>query len=155
MKVSPINNKSINFGAKIEYNSFVEKGFDLAKKSTDSARMKDLNFSKEFIDSVSTILNDGKKKTVEFNRPGCPEILVGKQGIIRNPQEGYESVYMINSYAASLENKPEKSGLDKKMDELKKRIEYTSVLLEELKADYAKCLREKLEYLQETIKKNI
>ena len=141
MNINPINSKSINFGAKIKYNSFFEKGFELAKQSTRAPRMKDLDYSQKFVDSVSSILNDGSKKTLEFN----PE--KHNPGILS--QEGYESISLINKYAENL--KPG-NNQNKELKELKEMVESASKTLEELKSQYAQSLRKYLEYLQNMIK---
>lgn len=152
MKIQPINNTT--FGTKIDYNKTVKAGFELAQKSANSPRKKDLDFAKTFTDDIRTILENKNQDTVSFKLPKpfgvFTEIIDGEQQIIDMPNEGYKCTVKAHNIAS----KTDKKATNKTIETLKSQLEGTMALVEELKEKYSKALIEELDNLENQIKKS-
>ncbi len=151
MKIQPINNTTFN--SKINYNKTVKAGFELAQKSANSPRKKDLDFAKTFTDDIRTILENKNQDTVSFNLPKpfgvFTEIVDGEQKNIDIPNEGYKCTVKAHKIASETDKKT-----NKYIDTLKSQLEGTMALVEELKEKYSKALIEELNDLENQIKKS-
>lgn len=141
MKIQSINN--MTFNSKINYNKTIKAGFDLAQKSTNSPRKKDLDFAKNFADNIRTILENKNQDTIIINE---------EKKVLNDyiPNEGYKCSVEINKIASNTDKKT----TNKYIDTLKSQLEGTMALVEELKEKYSKALIEELDNLENQIKKS-
>ena len=141
MKIQPINNTTFN--SKINYNKTVKAGFELAQKSANSPRKKDLDFAKTFTDDMRTILENKNQDIIMINE---------EKKILNNyiSNEGYQCSVEINKIASNTDKKT----TNKYINSLKSQLEGAMALVEELKEKYSKALIEELDDLENQIKKS-
>lgn len=152
MRIQPINNET-NFGTKVKYNNAIEKGFELARGNKSGNTLKDLNFAKDFIDNVKTILNDGSKDCVEFVAKNSSDVYTrtekGEQKFFEGTysNEGYNVVQALKKYSEGKKNKKTSA-----IDELKSQLDGAIELVEILKVKYSEVIDNELDRLQQRIK---
>lgn len=158
MKINPINNiNNQAFGAKIKYNKTMQKGFELAKSTADSGRKKDLDFSKNFVDNIKTILESSSTDTVSFEAKAplgiFTEIENGQKIVLKDyiPNEGGKCALAINKYASMLDNK---QNTKTPLDVIKSKLEDAISLVDDLKDQYRNALKQELDSLENQIKKS-
>lgn len=151
MKINAINNT--NFGSKIGYNKTMQKGFELAKNSTDSLLMKDLNFAKDFSDNVRTVLNDKSQDEVSF-------ILKPRQGIFTKFKSGEERVlnkskanegYLCTEALSEYSDKFNKSK-SRQLETIKFKLDEALSKVDMLKQEYSNALKKELDSLENKVK---
>lgn len=161
MKVSPIStNNRINFSANITPTTFLKESFDRIEKNADSMIMKDLNYAKDFIDSIARISESKKirefKIEIDKRRPehtytkiNGRRVSGGHNERIPNLLDSYLVAEGTKKYASSLEE-IEPSVLDF----LKAQVEQAQLTLDELKERYSERLKAELEQAKKMIFKD-
>lgn len=158
MQINPIKNtNNTNFGTKIKFNKTLEEGFKHAKSCSSSAKIKELNYSKEFVDSLRAILDNHTDTSLEVvsNKVAgtYTRIADGYNNKIANtyiPNEGSKCIEAVKNYAKILPV-PEPTNLDT----LKRHLDNTLNLVEVLKNKYSKALAKEIENLEKRIKQDV
>ena len=152
MKINPINaNHKVNFGAEIKPTKSLKDGFDMIERSVNSAMMKDMNYAKDFIDSLARISESKKvdKFSIEIDKRRADytytkingrRINGGHNDRVPNVQDSYLVVEGIKNYASKLED-IEPSILDN----VKEQIAEAQFRLDELKSRYSDRLKAEFE----------
>ena len=152
MLVNPINTiNSVNFRANITPTQSLREGFNMIERSADSIIMKDMNYAKDFIDSLARISESKKvdKFSIEIDKRRADytytkingrRINGGHNDRVPNVQDSYLVVEGIKNYASKLED-IEPSILDN----LKEQIAEAQFRLDELKSRYSDRLKAEFE----------
>ena len=161
MLISPINAvNSTNFRANIKPTTSLKEGFELIEKDSESIIMKDMNYVKDFLDSVARISESKKidnfKIDIDKRRPDYTytkingrRVYGGPNEKINNVQEAYLVVEGTKKYAKNLEE-IEPSLLDF----MKAEIEEAQMKLDELKQRYNDRLKAELQQAKKVIFNN-
>lgn len=161
MKVNPINtNQNLSFNANIKPTKELQDGFLKVEKCVNSGIMKNMNYAKDFLDSIVRIDQSSKisnfKIEIDKLRPehtytkiNGRRICGGHNETQRNLQEDYLVVEGVKKYASKLEE-IEPSVLDV----LKEQVEEAERALDEIKTRYGERLKAELEQAQKFIFKN-
>ena len=158
MRISPINTvNSMNFGANIKPTQSLRESFDRIEKNTDSMIMKDLNYAKDFIDSIARI-SESKKITdfkieIDKRRPehtytkiNGRRVSGGHNERIPNRLDSYLVAEGTKKYASTLEELEPST-----LDFLKAQVEATQNKLDELKERYGERLKAEFEQARKII----
>ena len=153
MKLSPINTVNNNnvFTARIQPTQSLKEGFDMVERSANSVIMKDMNYAKDFVDSIARINEstkvsdfkieiDKRRQEHTYTKINGRRVSGGHNERIPNIQDAYLVVEGIKRYASNLEEL-EPSVLDA----LKKQVEEAQNRLDELKARYSARLKAEFE----------
>lgn len=148
MKINPINtnNSSTSFKAHIQPTQSLKDGFDMIERSTNSVIMKEMNYVKDFIDSITRISESTKIKDfkIEIEKGQSERAYAKINGLhliddpnekVSNIQGSYLVVEETKKYASTLE--PLKPSV---LDDLKTQIEAAQRRLNELKVKYSETL---------------
>ena len=158
MKISPINTvNNTNFKAAIQPTESLKEGFNMIERSANSIIMKDMNYAKDFVDSIARISESKKvqdfKIEIDKRRPehtytkiNGKRVSGGHNERIPNIQDSYLVVEGTKQYASKLEEL-EPSVLDV----LKKQIEEAQFKLDELKTRYSERLKAEFENAKKMI----
>ena len=158
MRISPINTvNSMNFGAKIKPTESLKDSFDKIEKNTNSALMKDLNYAKDFIDSIARISESNKisdfaieidKRRPEhtYTKINGRRVSGGHNERIPNVQDSYLIIEGTKKYASKLEELEPSS-----LDLLKAKVEEAQRNLDELKERYSDRLKAEFEQARKMI----
>ena len=158
MKISPINTvNNTNFKAAIQPTKSLKEGFNMIERSANSIIMKDMNYAKDFVDSIARISESKKvqdfKIEIDKRRPehtytkiNGKRVSGGHNERIPNIQDSYLVVEGTKQYASKLEEL-EPSVLDV----LKKQIEEAQFKLDELKTRYSERLKAEFENAKKMI----
>ncbi len=158
MLISPINAiNSTNFRATIKPTTALKEGFELIEKDSNSTIMKDMNYVKDFLDSVARISESKKldnfKIDIDKRRPDYTytkingkRVFGGPNEKINNVQNAYLVVEGTKKYAKNLEE-IEPSLLDF----MKAEIEEAQMKLDELKQRYNDRLKAELQQAKKVI----
>lgn len=161
MLVNPVNTiNTINFRADIKPTPSLKKAFELAKNNANSGTMKNMNYAKDFIDSVVRISEskkspefkidiDRRRENHTYTRINGRRVSGGGNEFQTNMQDGYLVAEGTKRYASKLEN-IEPSYLDV----LKSEIEKAEAKLDILKERYFNRLTAELEQAQKMIFKD-
>ena len=158
MKVSPINTiTSTNFKAKIQPTESLREGFDSIERSANSIIMKDMNYAKEFIDSIARISEskqisdfkieiDKRRADYTYTKINGRRVSGGYNGDFKNIQDAYLIAQGTKNYASKLEEL-EPSALDI----LKAQVEEAQLKLDDLKTRYSNRLKAEFEQARKMI----
>lgn len=159
MKINPINTNSnfSTFKAIIQPTNDLKNTFNVLEKSASSGLMKDMNFAKDFIDSIARIseskkINDFKievdkrRANYTYTKINGRRISGGTNDRFSTLQDSYLVSEGVKNYASQLE-KLEPSYLDL----LKAKIEFAEQALDELKARYSERLKAEFEQAKKVI----
>lgn len=149
MKVSPINtiNSNMNFRAKIQPTTYLKESFDKIEKVADSTIMKDLNYAKDFLDSIARI-SESKKVSdfkIEIDRRRADHTYTkingrrvsgGHNERIPNVQDSYLVAEGTKNFASKLEELEPST-----LDFMKAQIETAERALYDLKTRYSEKLK--------------
>ena len=141
MLVNPINTiNSVNFRANITPTQSLREGFNMIERSADSIIMKDMNYAKDFLDSIARIEESNKiadfKIDIDKRRPDYTYTRIngrrvggGHNAAISNIQDAYLVVESTKKYASKLEEQEPSL-----LDVLKTQVEEAQRNLDEVKA---------------------
>lgn len=158
MLVHPINTvNKINFRANITPTPSLKKGFEMAEENIKTASMKNMNYAKDFLDSIARISEskhskefkieiDKRRENHTYTKVNGRRVNGGDNDRQSNIQDAYLVTEGTKQYASKLEE-IEPSYLDI----LKSRIEETEAKLDDLKERYYNRLKSELEYTQNMI----
>jgi len=158
MKVSPINTiTSTNFKAKIQPTESLREGFDSIERSANSIIMKDMNYAKDFIDSIARISEskkisdfkieiDKRRADYTYTKINGRRVSGGPNGAFQNIQDAYLIAQGTKNYASKLEEL-EPSALDI----LKAQVEEAQLKLDDLKTRYSNRLKAEFEQARKMI----
>ena len=163
MKINPINtiNDRTNFRAKIEPTEALRKAFDTVEKSADSIILKDMEYAKDFLDSIARISEskkisdfkieiDKKRANHTYTKINGRRVSGGDNDRMPNIQDSYLVVEGTKRFASDLEQL-EPSGLDL----LKAQVEYAQRTLDEIKERYSERLKSEFEQARQVIFNNV
>lgn len=163
MKINPINtNNNISvFRAKIQPTQDLKNTFNAMEKSANSGLMKDMNFAKDFIDSIARIseskqINDFKievdkrRANYTYTKINGRRVSGGNNDRFSNLQDSYLVAEGVKNYAAKLEELAPST-----LDLLKAKIEYAEQALDELKTRYSERLISEFEQAKKVIFDNV
>ena len=158
MLINPISTvNSANFRANILPTQCLRESFDRIEKNTDSAIMKDLNYAKDFIDSLAAISESKKIKEFRieidkrrsqhtYTKINGSRVSGGYNGNIPNLLDSYLIAEGVKRYASKLEDfKPSI------LDSLKEQVEEAQLVLDELKERYSERLKAEFEQAKKII----
>ena len=157
MRISPINSTNTNFKAVIVPTESLGEGFKLAERCVKSGTMKDLNLTKDFLDSLAKISESPKiqryKIDIDKRREGYTYTRINGSRISGGHNEcavKYNDDYLVvegtKAYAKKLGGSE-----DSILEGLKSEVEAAEAKLFELKEQYARRLRAELEQAQKII----
>jgi len=158
MKISPINTvNNTNFKAAIQPTESLKEGFNMIERSANSIIMKDMNYAKDFVDSIARISESKKvqdfKIEIDKRRPehtytkiNGKRVSGGHNERIPNIQDSYLVVEGTKRYASKLEELEPSI-----LDVLKKQIEEAQFKLDELKTRYSERLKAEFENAKKMI----
>ena len=159
MKINPINtiNNSTDFKAKIEPTESLKNAFDMVERSANSSIMKDLNFAKDFLDSIARISESQKVADykIEIDKRRANHIYTkingrsvsgGDNDRMPNVQDSYLVIEGTKNFASHLEE-IEPSILDL----LKAKVEIAQRALDEIKERYSERLKAEFEQAKQII----
>ena len=158
MLISPINStNTINIRANIKPTQSLKAGFDMAETNAKSGVMKNMNYAKDFIDSVYRISEskkipefsieiDKRRENHTYTKINGRRVSGGHNESMPNLQEAYLVQEGTKKYASKLEDL-EPSYLDV----LKAKIEEAEATLSELKDRYSKQLEAEIDHAKITI----
>ena len=158
MKISPINTvNNTNFKATIQPTKSLKEGFNMIERSANSIIMKDMNYAKDFVDSIARISESKKvqdfKIEIDKRRPehtytkiNGKRVSGGHNERIPNIQDSYLVVEGTKRYASKLEELEPSI-----LDVLKKQIEEAQFKLDELKTRYSERLKAEFENAKKMI----
>ena len=158
MLISPINSvSSTHFGATIKPTPALKEGFELIEKDSESIIMKDMNYVKDFLDSVVRISESKKidnfKIDIDKRRPNYTYTKINGRRAFGGPNEKMNSVqesYLVvegtKKYASKLEELEPSL-----LDFMKAEIEEAQMKLDELKQRYNDRLKAELEQAKKII----
>lgn len=158
MLVNPINTvNNVNFRANIKPTQSLREGFDMIERSADSIIMKEMNYAKDFLDSIARIEESNKisnfKIDIDKRRPDYTytringrRISGGQNARFNNLQDAYLVVEGTKNYASKLEA-PQPSLLDF----LKAQVEEAQRNLDEIKERYSQRLKAEFEQAKKII----
>ncbi len=163
MLINPINAaiSNTNFKSIIKPTDSLREGFDLINKDVKSGSMKNLNYVKDFMDSLVKIRDSEKssafKIDIDKNRADYTYTKINGRRVSGghnerqiNLQDGYLVVEGIKRYASKLENIQPSC-----LDILKLQIEETEAKLDELIERYSLRLKAEVEQAQKMIFKDV
>ena len=163
MNINPINTiktNNINFKARIIPTQDLDSGFELIKKCVKTGTMKNLNFAKEFLDSIASINNseelqkfkieiDKRRAGYTYTKINNRRVRGGHNDFLPNIQDSYLVIEGTNSCAKKLaQSQPTV------LDELKNKIETLEEQLSELKECYSRRIEAEIEQAQKLIFNN-
>ncbi len=148
MLISPINNvnPTTNFKSKIKPTNDLKKGFEMAESNINSGSMKNMNYAKDFLDSLFRISEskkqpefkieiDKRREDHTYTKINGRRVSGGHNECQQNLQDAYLVIEGTNRYASKLENIEESY-----LDVLKARITEAEEKLDRLKERYSKQL---------------
>ena len=158
MKISPINTvNNTRFNANIKPTPSLKEGFDMVEKYTNSIIMKDMDYVKNFLDSLVRINESNKISDfkIEIDKR-CPEhtytkingrrISGGHNENIPNIQDSYLVVEGVKKYASKLEEIQPSI-----LDMLKEQVDNAQRVLDEAKERYNIRLKAEFEQAKKLI----
>lgn len=159
MRINPINtinNKTI-FKAKIQPTQSLKDGFDMIEKSTNSIIMKDMEYAKDFIDSIARISEskqvknfkieiDKRRANHTYTKINDKRVSGGSNEMLPNLQDSYLVVEGTKRFASNLEPLEPST-----LDLLKTKVEYAQRNLDELKARYNEKLKAEFEQAKKIV----
>lgn len=162
MLINPINTtiNHTNFKAYITPTPSLKEGFSMAESNAHSGIMKNMNYAKEFLDSIARISEskrvsefkidiDKRRENHTYTRINGRRVNGGHNEFQPNIQDSYLVVEGTKRYASKLEElKPSY------LDILKSQIEEAEAKLEELKDRYSNQLIAEVQQAQKMIFKN-
>ena len=159
MKVNPIDtiNNSTTFRATIKPTQSLKDGFNMMERNANSIIMKDMNYAKDFLDSIAKISESNKIEDfsieIDKRRPkhtytkiNGRRVSGGPNEMMSNLQDTYLVVEGIRKYASKLE--PAEPSL---LDFLKARVEEAQLMLDEAKLRYSERLKSEFEQAKKII----
>ena len=159
MKVNPINTNSnfSTFRARIQPTNDLRNSFNMIEKSANSGLMKDMNFAKDFIDSIARISEskkvddfkievDKRRENYTYTKINGRRTNGGNNERITNLQDSYLVIEGVKKYASKLEELEPSS-----LDLLKAKVERAERELDELKTRYGERLKAEFEHAKKNI----
>ena len=152
MKINPINiQNNTNFQAKIVKNNSLDSAYSIIAKNASSAQIKNMNFAKDFVDSMRKIATS--KKIEEFNiyidkrRPNYTYVNINGRRVSGGANEYSQCVednYRIIECCKKYASKLKEETISTKLDEIKSEVEAAEKKLHDLKEKYSKMLKQEL-----------
>ena len=153
MLISPINNlnPTTNFKSIIKPTNDLKKGFEMAESNINSGTMKNMNYAKDFLDSIFRISEshkqpefkieiDKRRENHTYTKINGRRVSGGHNECQQNLQDAYLVVEGTKRYASKLEETDTSY-----LDVLKSQIEEAEYKLDELKERYYKQLKAEME----------
>ena len=159
MKVYPINtiNNTTSFKANIIPTDSLKETFDVMTRSAHASMLKDMNYTKDFLDSLARISEskkvtdfridiDKRRANHTYTKINGRRVSGGHNERIPNVQDSYLVAEGTKSFASKLEEL-EPSVLDV----LKERVEEAQRVLDEAKARYSDRIKAEFEQARKVI----
>ena len=158
MKISPINTiNSTSFNANIKPTQSLNEGFDLIERNVNSIIMKDMNFAKDFLDSLAKISEsdkvpdfkieiDKRRLNHTYTKINGRRVSGGHNENIPNIQDSYLVVEGVKRYASNIKNSEPSL-----LDTLKEQVENAQRILDEAKERYSTRLKAEFEQAKKLI----
>ena len=158
MQINPINSHNCtNFKADIKPTPVLKEGIELMENCVKSGTMKNMNYAKDFLDSLVRIRDskmvqdfkievDKRRADHTYTKINGRRVSGGHNESLPNIQDNYLAVEGTKRFATKLED-IEPSYLD----HLKSQIEEVDALLDTLKERYAGELKAELEQAKKMI----
>lgn len=162
MKTNPINtNYGTNFCAEIKPTKALKNGFNMIEQCTESGTMKDLNYVKDFLDSIAKISEtekvpefkieiDKRRTDYTYTKINGRRISGGHNERQPNIQDDYLVVEGIKKFASGID-----SAAPSSLDVLKEQIESAQQTLDSLMSRYMHRIKVELEQAQKFIFDNV
>lgn len=163
MKVNPINtvNTKTNFKANIIPTESLKETFDVLQRSANSPVFKDMNYTKDFLDSLSRILEskkiaefkidiDKRRANHTYTKINGRRVSGGHNERIPNVQDSYLVTEGTKNFASKLEETEPTI-----LDTLKERVEDAQKVLDEAKARYSDRIIAEFEQAKKIIFENV
>ncbi len=161
MLINPISNiPNQSFKTKILPSESLNKGFIMMDKNINSGTMKNMNYAKDFLDSLARISEsnkntefkidiDKKRQGYTYTKINGRRVFGGHNDYQPNLQDDYLIVEGVKKYASRLEEAPASM-----LDTLKAEIEEAENVLDSLKERYNLRLKAELEQARNMIFKS-
>jgi len=156
MLIRPINPNQ-NFKATIIPSESLNNGFNMIDKNIHSGTMKNMNYAKDFLDSIARIIEskkiskfkidiDKQRENHTYTKINGRRLMGGHNDCQPNLQDDYLVVEGIKKYASRLEETPAST-----LDILKTKVEEAEEALDLLKERYNNRLKAELEQAKKII----
>ena len=168
MKVNPINtiNSLTTFKANIQPTQSLKDGFNMIERSVNSIITKDMDYAKDFLNSIAEISESKKidnfKIEIDKRRPGHTYTKINGRRVSGGSNESFpylQDSYLVvegtKKYAARLKSSEHSEVAEHAelsyLDILKTRVEDAQRLLDEAKMRYSERLKSEFEQAKKII----